>query len=78
MMSPSCNAGNVNMLRPPSTLTGMIAPVSKDVAFLKSIQPKSDDPTDMKIKYLQEFGAALKRKEEERCKEEHDCEEEQQ
>jgi hypothetical protein len=40
----------------------------KDVAFLKSIQPKSDDPTEMKIRYFNEFSARLKKNEEERMK----------
>ena len=53
-----------NVLDAAQSMKGSLS--DKDVAFLKTIQPKSDDPTDMKIKYLQEFGAALKRKEEER------------
>lgn len=53
-----------NVLDAAKSMKGALS--DKDVIFLKGIQPKPDDPTDMKIKYLQEFGAALKRKEEER------------
>lgn len=38
----------------------------KDVRFLRSIRPKSDDPTEMKIRYMNEFAARLRKNEEER------------
>lgn len=48
---------NEDVLKLAERMKGALS--DKDVAFLKSIQPKADDPTDRKIEYLKELKKRL-------------------